>query len=163
MYIESRRSFLKSSFLTTAILLMHSGKVFGAVTPLQTLSLVQEDLFPQAKLLKSNVNAYTSLIFQHSRVNDEDKTFLRNGIGWLNEESISHYKKIYTELTLQERQNLLKIISKQRWGENWITTVLTYIMEAMLGDPIYGINRDGSGWKWLNYESGLPRPKGAFL
>lgn len=163
MILNSRRKFLKTAFLSSVVLVISSGKLFGAVTPLKILLVVQEDLFPLSKTIESNSYAYLSMVLRHSRISDEDKQFLRNGVRWLNEEAVSKYKKIYTELSDEKRQDILKIISKERWGENWIDTVLTYIMESMLGDPIYGINKNGAGWKWLKHESGLPRPKKALL
>ena len=163
MLLKSRRNFLKSSFLATTLVVMSGNEIFASVTPLQTLSLVQQDLFPFANTLGANSDVYITLIFNHTLVNDEDKEFLRNGVKWLNEEAVTHYKKIYTQLNPQERQNLLQTISKVRWGESWIETVLTYIMEATLGDPIYGINKNEAGWKWLNHEGGLPRPKEPLL
>lgn len=163
MFSNSRRTFLKKSFLSTAVLVMAGDKLFGAITPLETLVVVQEDLFPYAKELGSNASAYISLILNHSRVTDKEKAFIRNGVQWLNEEAILQYKKLYTQLSPANRQNILQTISNEKWGERWLTTILTYTMEAMLGDPIYGINKNESGWKWLNHTAGIPRPTKALL
>ncbi|WP_455756915.1 gluconate 2-dehydrogenase subunit 3 family protein [Sulfurimonas sp.] len=163
MLLNSRRTFLKTTFLSSAVIVISGGKLFGATTPLQTLSVVQNDLFPHAKLLGANASAYISVIFHHSLVSDSDKVYLRNGVQWLNEEAVKVYKKQYIQLNPKERQNILKSISKHRWGKSWIETVMTYMVEAILGDPIYGINKNEAGWKWLNHKSGLPRPKDALL
>lgn len=163
MFLKSRRTFLKTTFLSSAVIVMSGDELFGAVTPLQTLAVVQKDLFPHAEIVEANASSYLSLIFNHTLVSDEDKEFLRNGVQWLNEESVTIYKTTYTELSQTQRQNILKTIAQERWGENWIQTVLTYIIEATLGDPIYGINKNGAGWKWLNYTGGLPSPKEALL
>ena len=163
MFLESRRFFFKNTFLSTAVLIMPNGKLFGAVTPSNTIALVQEDLFPTSPKLYNNASRYISLILNHSHVSDEDKQFIRNGVQWLNEESVELYKKTYTNLTSTQRQNTLQTISEYRWGQSWIENMLTYIMEATLGDPLYGINKNKTGWKWLNHASGLPRPKEALL
>lgn len=130
---------------------------------MQTLWLAQSDLFPYADKLDVNTSAYTTLILKHSRVTDEDKTFLKNGIKWLDEEAEEMYKTRYTKLSAKERQSVLKSISKVRWGENWIDTVLTYIMEAMMSDPIYGVNKNEAGQKWVNHVQGYPRSKEPLL
>ena len=161
--MQSRRTFLKTSFLSTLVMVISRNELFATVTPLQTLAVVQEDLFPRQMIKQSNAFSYVSVIFKHSRVSAEDKQFLRNGTKWLNEEAVNTYKKVYTKLSSKERQNILEIIAKESWGESWIKTVLGYIMEATLGDPIYGVNTNESGWKWLNHESGLPRPKEMYL
>lgn len=163
MLLESRRTFLQQSFLSSLLMVMSQGKLFASVTPLQTLAVVQADLFPQKMLTSSNALSYISIIFKHSRISAEDKQYLRNGAKWLNEEAVNQYQKIYTELSSKQRQKVLHIIAKEPWGKSWIKIVLTYIMEAVLGDPIYGINKNESGWKWLEHESGLPRPKEALL
>ena len=43
-------------------------------------------------------------------------------------------------------------------GENWVSTLLFYICEALLTDPIYGGNPNGIGWAWLAHQPGFPRP-----
>ena len=163
MFLNSRRTFLKSTFLTTAVLVMSGTELFGAVSPLQTISLVQEDLFPHAKKLGINSPDYLVLILQHSRVSDDEKAFLRNGVQWLNEEAVAQYKQTYIQLSSNQRQDILQIVSKEKWGRNWIHKMLTYIMEAMLGDPVYGANKDGAGLKWLNHTTGMPQPKEVYL
>lgn len=144
-------------------MIMAKNELYASVSPMQTLALLQKDLFPSEILASSNAYGYVSIIFHHSRVSAQDKQFLRNGIKWLNEEALMQYKKIYTKLPSKERQNVLEIIAKESWGESWIKRVLSYILEATLGDPIYGINKNESGWKWLNHTSGLPRPKEMYL
>jgi hypothetical protein len=163
MYLNSRRIFLKNSFLTTAVLLMSNAKVFGAITPIDTLALVQNDLFPYAKDMEVDTRAYINIILHHTRVTDYNKQYIRNGVQWLNEEAIKIHKKTYTELSQSQRENLLKIISKEDWGESWIKDILTYIMEAMFSDTLYGVNKKKAGQKWLDYHLGLPRPKEALL
>jgi gluconate 2-dehydrogenase gamma chain len=161
--LNSRRSFLQTSFLSTVLLISSSQTLFGATTPMQTINLVQKDLFAFADKRGVNVAGYIHLILKHSRVSKEDKEFIINGVKWLNEESVEVYKKIYTRLTQSQRQKLLKRIAKTSWGESWIDTILTYIMEAMMSDPIYGVNKNEVGQKWVNHIEGYPRPKEPLL
>jgi hypothetical protein len=144
-------------------MVMSHNKLFAAVTPLQTLAIAQEDLFPQEMITKANAYSYISFIFKHSRVSAADKQFLRNGTKWLNEEAVNTYKDVYTTLSPRQRENILQKIAKESWGESWIKMLLSYIMEATLGDPIYGINTNEFAWKWLEHSSGLPRPKELYI
>ena len=132
-------------------------------SPLAILKVIQTDLFPQDAVSNANAYRYLSVILNHSRVTDEDKQYLKNTTRWVNEEAQKEYKMHYVELTPKQRQNILKVIAKESWGRSVIKTVLIYIMEASLGDPIYGINKNESGWKWLSHEPGFPRPKEAYL
>lgn len=163
MILNSRRNFLKSSFLGGAVIVMSGSELFGPVSPLDTLTLVQEDLFPHAKKLDVNTLGYLTLILHHSRVSDEDKAFIRNGVQWLNEESLKIYKTTYVKLTSKERQKILQIINIQPWGKNWCATILSYIFEAVTSDPVYGVSKKEAGWEWLEFKAGLPRPKEPLL
>lgn len=167
MILKQRRNFLKNSFLSSVVLLTYSGELFGAVTTMEAMFVVHKDLFgevadvPTAESI--NANAYLYKILKHSKITPQNRIFIRDGIKWLNEEAISKYKKTYTKLSDKQRQKVLREIADTGWGDSWLENVLTYFLEAMLGDPIYGVNKDMSGWKWLNHKPGLPRPTKAFL
>ncbi len=167
MFLKSRRNFLQKGFLGGSIFVFAQGSLFGSVSPLDTLSVLFQDLLPETKKSpganENNVLAYISLILHHSRVSQAQKKFIRNGVQWLNEEALSQYKLLYTKLSEPKRQALLKDIAKTGWGESFIFTMLGYGFEAMLGDPVYGVNKNESGWKWLKHKPGLPRPKEALL
>jgi hypothetical protein len=124
---------------------------------------VQKDLFPFSGELGVNTPAYLSMILKHSRVRDEDKIFLRNGVQWLNEEALKTHKQIYSKLSSSQRQNILKSIAEYKWGEGWINAILTYSMEAIFSDRIYAVNPQNAGEKWVGHREGFPRPTKAFL
>lgn len=145
------------------LLVFSKGKLFATVTPLQTIALLQEDLLPLIKQLESNSALYILKILNHSKISHANKQFIRNGVKWLNEEAIALYGNTYTKLSYEQRQALLQTISQARWGDSFIYTMLTYSMEAILGDPIYEINTNQKGWEWVNHETGYPRPQKAFL
>jgi len=167
MIFKSRRTFIKHSFLTSVIFVTCAGELFGAVTPMRTIALVHKDLFPDSGMAPNiddiNASYYLNSILNHSRVTDETKKFIRNGAEWLNEESAGEYNKAYSKLSASQRQKILKKISDTRWGKNWLDTIMTYLLEGMLGDPVYGSNIAKSGWLWLNHKPGLPRPVKALL
>jgi len=167
MFLKTRRTFLKSSAFTTSMLLLPQSRLLASTSLLDTLSLAQHDLYGDSKdapsFEKLNARAYLTLILTHSHIDDGSKKFIKNGAVWLDEEAVLLYKKSYTSLKSKERQKTLKSISKVRWGEEWIYEMLSFIYEAVLGDSIYGVNIDESGWKWLKHVSGLPRPKAPLL
>lgn len=110
----------------------------------------------------TNYSVYEK-IFHHSRISDADKTFLKNGVKWLNEEAVSMYKKEYTKLSSAQREELLLHVSKTEWGESFVYEVMNYMFEAMLGDPVYGGNNKEAGWQWLNFKGGQPRPQKVYM
>ena len=127
-----------------------------------TLALVQKDLFPDidSTLNTQTINArgYISYILHHPRVLQEDKKFIKNALRWLDEEARTLFDLDYGKLEADKRQKVLETIAQTEWGESFIETILTYIFESLLGDPIYGINKNEVGWKWVNHIPGLPRP-----
>jgi gluconate 2-dehydrogenase gamma chain len=163
LILNARRSFLKSSFLSIGVIVTLQGELFGAVSPLETLSLVQKDLFPFCEELGVNTPAYLGIVLKHSRITDTDKIFLRNGVQWLNEEALETNSNIYSKLSSSQRQTVLQSISQKKWGERWITAMLGYTMEAIFSDRIYGINPQNAGEKWVGHKAGFPRPSKAFV
>lgn len=161
--ISKRRGFLKAGFLCSAVIIMDGCSVFGVTTSRDTIATLQNDLFPKAKELGINTVNYISIISKHSRISQEDKDFLKNGVKWLNESAVEMYKKQYTQLSDASRQLVLTEIINTNWGSSWCDNMLRYIFEAMLGDPIYGGNNSEAGWKWLEFSGGEPRATEAYL
>jgi len=162
--LRTRRNFLKLGFLSSAVFIMNGCELFSVTTSRETIYMVQNDLFPKAKELGINTSVYlTKIVLHHSRISKEDKQFLKNGVKWLNERAVEMYKETYTKLSAPKRQEVLNAISQTEWGESWMYNMMTYIFEAMLGDPIYGGNSGEAGWKWLAFEGGKPRPKRMYL
>jgi len=158
----SRRKFLKAGFLGSIIFISNGCGAFSATTPKETLTLLQEDLFPHANTMGINTKKYMQIILKHSRVSDEDKEFIKNGVKWLNEDAVLLFDTTYVKLPYTKRQEVLKNISKTKWGKGFIRDNLTYIMEASFCDPVYGV-ANGQGWEWLDFKVGLPQPKEAYL
>jgi len=130
--------------------------------PYRTIALVYEAMFPalddipDAKRL--NTIGYLHGVMRDDRVTQDDKDLIVNGARWLDEESDELFKKTFHQLTSKERQKVLGSALEYRWGDNWVYTLMSYLFESMFCDPIYGANTDMSGWKWLEYEPGFPRP-----
>lgn len=127
-----------------------------------TLIAVQNHLFPTSKNSPGaqDVNAglyFTWVLTDPDRDPDSIKQ-MRNGIRWTHETAMETYDQEFLDLSFEEKENVLQIMSNEGWGENWLSVVLTLIFEALLGDPIYGSNTNESGWKWLDHTTGIPRP-----
>lgn len=159
-----KRTFLKLSLFGVGVLTTY--KLFWTKDTTDTLLILQNDLFPpiNEKLNISYINAreYLSYIIHHKRVSDDTKEFIRNSLKWLDEEADSLYNTTYSKLDKNKREKVLESISKESWGENFIETILTFIFESLFGDPVYGVNKDEIGWKWVKHTPGLPRPKTRF-
>ncbi len=167
MYLKLRRALFKQILFMLVFLLLPKHSFSADTSSLDIIARVQDDLFPKREgvptLEQINATQYLKLVLQQKRVTQEHKNFIFNGAKWLNEEAVLLYKMPYSVLAPQQRQNVLHAVAKESWGESWINTVLTYIYEALLCDPVYGGNRDSIGWTWLHHTPGLPRPKKALV
>lgn len=168
----ARRQVLKASAGATAIaaapkLVLAQSSIIQLEQALKTdpwlsLQAVLEQLLPEsdtgpgAKSL--NATAYLFNVVNEQPIEPEEKSFIFKGIGWLNGFAQSQLKKNFVELTFDEKEKILKGISKSRAGHNWLNTLITYLYEAMLTPPSYGGNPDGIGWQWLDHQGGFPLP-----
>lgn len=134
--------------------------------PFQTIAAVQRDIFPGSSTVPSpkflGAAAYLGGVFEDPYVSDDTKQFIRNGAGWLNERADEMFGKAYYLLPETKRQAVLQDIAQRTWGDNWLWTLFSFLFEALLGDPVYGVNTDRAGWSWLGHEPGYPRPKAPF-
>jgi gluconate 2-dehydrogenase gamma chain len=105
-----------------------------------------------------NATAYLDRTLADPKFDPDVKGFILNGIGWLEEISREQETLSFGQVEPAKREDLLRRIAGSGAGERWLSTLITYSLEAMLADPLYGGNPDGIGWKWLDHDPGRPRP-----
>ena len=177
----SRRRFLKSAAGASAIGIS-SGMALPALSltlkdkknlaklvktdPWKTLDATFAHLLPKSSLPEKfgpsakdiNALAYLHQVMTVQPTDLDEKEFILKGVGWLNGFAQSEQGKPFVELSFDEKEFMLRGISNSRAGENWLTTLLAYLFEAMLAPPSYGGNPDGIGWQWLDHQAGFPLP-----
>ena len=130
--------------------------------PWATIDVVQDHLFPSEidSPGAKEINAITYLrnVIASPAIDQDEKEFILNGVKWLNDLSLEKHEAVFTQLTYSQRTDMLHQITESKAGRRWISKLLSYIFEALLGDPVYGGNPGGIGWKWLNHHQGFPRP-----
>ena len=128
----------------------------------QTIAQVQEVLFPAAEDIPGaadiGATIYLHRAIENPNADGEDKDFIFRGVGWLDGLTQERHKKTFVQLTAAQQQEIIEVIVKSRAGRNWVSTLLTYTLEALLMDPVYGGNKNGIGWKWLQHQPGYPAP-----
>lgn len=128
----------------------------------QTLAQVQEVLFPAAEDIPGaadiGATIYLHRAIGNPEADGEDKDFIFRGVGWLDGLTQERYEKTFLQLSAEQQQETIEAIVKSSAGRNWISTLLTYTLEALLMDPVYGGNKNGMGWKWLEHQPGYPAP-----
>ena len=127
------------------------------------LEAVQIQLFPADGDGPSatDINALPYLewaLTDPGNVEDGDKEFIIKGIGWLEDLSKETEANSFIKLSEEKQYGIIQKISESEAGENWLSLLIYYLLEALLLDPVYGGNPDGIGWKWLAHQPGFPRP-----
>jgi gluconate 2-dehydrogenase gamma chain len=128
----------------------------------QTIAQVQEILFPAGEDIPGaadiGASIYLHKAIENPNADGEDKDFIFRGVGWLNDLTQERHQKTFLQLTLPQQEKIIDVIVQSRAGRNWVSLLLTYILEALLAAPVYGGNRNGIGWQWLDYQPGFPMP-----
>ena len=133
-------------------------------SPWPLFDAVQQHLFPSEPGAPGahEINALgylQSALARHDYDAVEDNNFLIAGAQFLRKRiALDYGGRRIDELDDDERETALRKMAGSTDGANWISIILYYVLEALLGDPVYGGNVDGIGWKWLDYTPGFPRP-----
>jgi len=91
-------------------------------------------------------------------LDSETRTFVLSGVGWLDDLTQEGHGRPFADLDPALREDLLRSIVESGAGERWLSVLIGYTLEALLGDPLYGGNPGGIGWAWLDHDPGRPRP-----
>ena len=134
---------------------------------LKILQSVQDILFPSdgdgPGALDINASDYLVWVLSDPNKDVDEIKYITNGIGWMDETAEEQYSKRYFDLSQNEKEELVKLVSKESWGESWLSVILSLIFEALLSDPQYGGNTNSIGWNWLKHYPGQPRPTDKLL
>lgn len=127
------------------------------------LTQVQMHLFPDdgdgPSANDLNAFAYLSWALTDPENQAEgDQEFIVKGVSWLQDLSQKTHGGGFMQLTKTEQEGLLHQIARSRAGENWLSMLLYYLLEALTLDPVYGGNVGGIGWQWLAHQPGYPQP-----
>lgn len=130
--------------------------------PWLTLADVQEHLFP-ADANSPGAKDISALRFLSNMLDApdtdvEEKDFIFKGVGWLNDLSKSTHNRTFTELGSDDKETILRTIENSNAGSRWLSLMMTYLIEALLSDPVYGGNKNRKGWEWLEHIPGFPTP-----
>jgi len=163
----TRRRFLLASAGGLAALFAPVGASAGAHygNPWPLLAAVQAHLFP-SEIDAPGADEIHALAYLQGVLGDplgdrDEQRFILKGVGWLADLSRQRHKMSFIKLDPARREQVLREVVSTPEGENWVSTLLFYLCEALLADPIYGGNPNGIGWAWLAHQPGFPRPSPA--
>jgi gluconate 2-dehydrogenase gamma chain len=153
-----RRTFIFFTIALGSVSVPFFAKQQLTVDSWSIIQQTQNILFPKQKDAPSadefDATIYLMNVSKHPTFNSTDLKFLDHGA----KELIRREKNFLKQDTKQQNQSI-ENFSKTTFGENWLSLLLFYTIEALVSDPIYGGNKNELGWKWLRHNAGLPRPK----
>jgi len=130
--------------------------------PWLSIAEVQEHLFPADDTSPGAKDIYALRFLRNMLdapdTDSEEKEFIIKGVSWLNDLSVKNYKKDFIQLNSNDKESVLRKIEGSRAGSRWLNLMMTYLIEALLSDPVYGGNKDQKGWQWLEHIPGFPTP-----
>ncbi|WPL19205.1 hypothetical protein Thiowin_04315 [Thiorhodovibrio winogradskyi] len=142
-------------------------KALSEAEQLALIDAVQQHLFPSESeepgAREINALPFLRFVLKDAKTDSDEPAFILNGAGWLEDLSRQRTSQSFLALDSAARESLLRETAASEAGENWLSTLLLYLMEALLTDPAYGGNPDGIGWRWLEHIPGYPRPDAATI
>jgi len=129
---------------------------------LKVLQAMQLVLFPKEgngpSALEVNADKWIVYVLNDDRESQREKDFIIEHLEGLNEFSKKSLDKSFDVLSLDRQEKLVRLFFQDKDQKRWGSRMLTLIFEALLLDPIYGVNTNNIGWNWLNHDPGVPRP-----
>lgn len=123
-----------------------------------TLNYIWPDDGNGPAISEANIKNYFIWLLEDKNFDPEIKTYLYNGMKWIDETAVETFKKHFEDLDNEAKINIFKTVIDTDWGDGWISKIINYTFEALFSDPIYGSNTEGLSFKWLNHNPGYPRP-----
>lgn len=133
-----------------------------SIEQLKVVQAVQLILFPKEgngpSALEVNADKWIVYVLNDSREPQREKDFIVEHLDGLNELSQEIHNTSYDLLGIDRQEDVLELFFEGKAPKRWGSRMLTLIFEALLLDPLYGVNPNNIGWKWLNHNPGAPRP-----
>ncbi len=111
---------------------------------------------PGALAIKADI--YFMWLTSDSRVDNTRRITLLSGVNRISELAKSKFGTSIQKMSKIDFDEFIKVVSATLWGEKALSLMMTVCFEAMFANPVYGSNPDFIGWKWLNYNGGIPQP-----
>ncbi len=125
-----------------------------------TIAIVQNHLFPSEPdspgAVEINALHYLHDFLNNPATDPLDSEFIHSGSRLLQQSTDGALS--LSDQSIEQREITLRQFEKTNDGRRWLVTILNYVLEALLTDPVYGGNPDRIGWQWLEHRAGEPRP-----
>lgn len=151
-----RRTFLLLTLLTIATRNFTKAKENNEI-----LKDVLNHLFPTTKNFKGANKIGTLSFFIYVT---KDPSFDKEDLDFLIKGTVKLHNLYpnFSSLDFKHKEKALREFEKTTFGYNWLSSLLNYGLESMLGDPIYKGNKNMQGWKNIAHTIPIPTAKKPF-
>lgn len=129
----------------------------------EIIDAVQQHMFPDHTILSSSKHPYViQFVFEtlaHKSFDKDIRAFVIEGA----KELIQRTKGIFAVMSHKDKEKALRAYEETAYGSAWLSRIMTLTLEAMLSDPIYGVNKKAQAWKTLDTSGGEPSPQKRYL
>lgn len=101
---------------------------------------------------------YLHETLEHPAADADAKTRIVAGAARTEALAWERFGRAFAALAEADRESVLRQIENERGGQRWLSLLLTFLVEGLLADPVYGGNFEQRGWRWLRHPPGFPRP-----
>ena len=136
-------------------------KEFNDIKP--TLEAVLMIMFPDGSDIPSaksmNIIGFLYDTMKHSSFDKDIRVFIIDGAKKLKREE----KDRFISYDNEQKEKALREYEATSYGKSWLSNMMTFAIEGMFCDPIYGANIDQKGWSAIDSYGGSPRPQKRYI
>lgn len=151
----------RRDFIALGLLLLATPLYKTSPTSWDIINSVLNHIFPKSKNFSGanelKVSVFLETVTKDKYFDKSDLSFLVSGA-----KELLIKNKNFISLSHTQKEEVLRDFENSPNGQNWLSLVMNYGLEAMFSDPIYGSNKDALGWKSIKHKAGEPRPKGKY-
>lgn len=133
----------KSSFLDMRFLL-------GVLFP-------KEGFGPSA--MDVNADTYILWVLNDLNIDSRENKYMVDKLNKFSSKIFSIEGERFSNLSYSKQKDLVNDLVKFKWADVFFSRLLTLLFEALLLHPLYNVNSNEVGWKWLMHQPGFPLPK----
>lgn len=106
-----------------------------------------------------NAIGWIDALVADREIEEDEKARIRRGAATLDAFARKQGADDFASLSPTQQDAGLETL-EARWEDRLILhALIAWSLEALLGDPIHGVNPEQIGWRWLDHRPGYPRPK----
>ncbi len=149
-----RRAFLALPLIVTTVVSAKHDTSWATIQSVQEHLFAKNKNFPSAREFEAT--RYLKMVAYHDSFDSDDLDFILRGAKEIKKRGFR------PSMRAEEKERFLRTFAESRFGENWLSLMINYTLEAMFCDPLYGGNKNEIGWRSYHHHAGTPRPKKRF-